>query len=121
MNEIEMENRSFFENNSAFFNRKKDSILDILRTTKYCDESQLIKTLHDERGFDSEDKLIRTDKRQSKKYNNTNITKGMNSNTFIDKSQNNFMNKEKNGGFDGVESLNVSLSSETQEKITLIT
>lgn len=116
VNDIEMENRSFSENNSAFFNRKKDSILDILRTTKYCDESHLIKTFYDERGFDSEDKLIRTDKRQSKKYNNTNITKDMNSNTFIDKSQNNFINKEKNSNYDNVKSLNVSLSSETQRE-----
>ncbi len=118
VNEIEIENRSFSENNSAFFNRKKDSILDILRTTKYCDESHLIKTMYDERGFDSEDKLIRTDKRQSKKYNtNINISKEINSNNIIDKSQNNFINKgEKNSNFDNVKSLNVSLSSETQRE-----
>lgn len=118
VNEVEIENRSFSENNSAFFNRKKDSILDILRTTKYCDESHLIKTMYDERGFDSEDKLIKTDKRQSKKYNtNINMSKEINSNTIIDKSQNNFINKgEKNSNFDNVKSLNVSLSSETQRE-----
>jgi hypothetical protein len=116
VNEFEIENRSFSENNSAYFNRKKDSILDILRTTKYCDESHLIKTMYDERGFDSEDKLIRTDKRQSKKYH-TNISKEISSNTIIDKSHNNFINKgEKNSNLDNVKSLNVSLSSETQRE-----
>ena len=114
MNEIEIENRSFSENNSAFFNRKKDSILDILRTTKYYDESHLIKTMYDERGFDSEDKLIRTDKRQSKRYN-TNATKEINN--IIDKSQNNIINKgERNSNYDNVKSFNVSLSSETQRE-----
>lgn len=74
--------------------------------------------MYDERGFDSEDKLIKTDKRQSKKYNtNINMSKEINSNTIIDKSQNNFINKgEKNSNFDNVKSLNVSLSSETQRE-----
>ena len=72
--------------------------------------------MYDERGFDSEDKLIRTDKRQSKKYR-TNISKEINSNTIIDKSHNNFINKgEKNSNLDNVKSLNVSLSSETQRE-----
>ena len=115
INDKEIENKSFSENNSAFLSRKKESFLEILRTTKN-DESHYIKSFYeDKNGFDSEDKFTKSEKKNKK------ITIGnsrdVNSSNIIDKSQKNFLIKgEKNSNYDNIKTLNMSESSETQKE-----
>ena len=83
-NKNEIENRSFSENNSAFFSRKKDSFLDLLKANKN-EESRLIKSFSkigrfddEKNGSDSNDIIIRNESKYKINEKDQNFDKNWN-------------------------------------------
>ena len=104
--ENEIENKSFSESNSAFFSRKKDSFLDLLKSNKN-DESHLIKTMSKFWGMDDEKNGSTSVDKFLKKYNKNHKSKDNN----IEK-----MDKKFTSNYNDTKTMNVSESSLNQKE-----
>lgn len=96
----EIESRSFSENNSAFFSRKKDSFIDLLKPSKN-DDSRFIKSIINVGCIDEENNGFESDEKFSKyenKYNFEDKLKKKNI-EYLDKKSSSIYNDRKTMNF----------------------